>query len=137
MFGLGVGEIVVILFIALIFIGPKKLPELARGLGKGMREFQNAARGLGDNLRNPVDEVKKQVMDLPEESQARSSTGPMDQPEAPLEKPKAPLDQPEELQVKQDIEDHGEDFVSIEDINKETVSESARDENPTDKKQNS
>ncbi len=80
MFGLGVGEIVVILFIALIFIGPKKLPELARGLGKGMREFQNAARGLGDNLRNPVEEVKKQVMDQPEESQSRASSAPLDQP---------------------------------------------------------
>lgn len=60
-FGLGVGEIVIILFIALIFIGPKKLPELARGLGKGMREFQNAAKGLQDHIRNPVDEVKDQI----------------------------------------------------------------------------
>jgi sec-independent protein translocase protein TatA len=53
MFGLGFGEIAVILFIALIFIGPKKLPELARGLGKGIREFQNAARGLQETIKNP------------------------------------------------------------------------------------
>lgn len=63
MFGLGFGEIAVILFIALIFIGPKKLPELAKGLGKGMREFQNAARGLQETVRNPVNEVKDQIMD--------------------------------------------------------------------------
>lgn len=67
MFGLGVGEIIVILVIALIFIGPKKLPELARGLGKGMREFQNAARGLTDAVKNPVDEVKNSVLDQPVE----------------------------------------------------------------------
>ncbi|MCO4756204.1 MAG: twin-arginine translocase TatA/TatE family subunit [Bacteriovoracaceae bacterium] len=64
MFGLGVGEIVVILFIALIFIGPKKLPELARGLGKGMREFQNAARGLQEHVTNPVQETKDQITDM-------------------------------------------------------------------------
>ena len=54
MFGLGVGEIVIILVVALIFIGPKKLPELARGLGKGMREFQNATRGIQDAIQNPT-----------------------------------------------------------------------------------
>ena len=42
MFGLGFGEILLILALALIFIGPKKLPELARGLGRGLREFQRA-----------------------------------------------------------------------------------------------
>tara|TARA_Y100001936_G_C16089513_1_gene684777 strand:+ start:1194 stop:1463 length:270 start_codon:yes stop_codon:yes gene_type:complete len=63
-FGLGVGEIVIILFIALIFIGPKKLPELARGLGKGMREFQNAARGLQEHVTNPVNETKDQITDM-------------------------------------------------------------------------
>jgi sec-independent protein translocase protein TatA len=52
MFGLGFGELVVIFLIALIFIGPKKLPELAKGLGKGIREFQNAAKGFGDQLQN-------------------------------------------------------------------------------------
>lgn len=64
MFGLGIGEIALILFIALIFIGPKKLPELARGLGKGMREFQNAAKGLQEHIQRPVDEVKKEVATL-------------------------------------------------------------------------
>jgi TatA/E family protein of Tat protein translocase len=50
MFGLGFGELLVIFLIALIFIGPKKLPELAKGLGKGIREFQNAAKGFSDQL---------------------------------------------------------------------------------------
>ncbi len=55
MFGLGFGELVVIFLIALIFIGPKKLPELAKGLGKGMKQFQDAAKGLSDQLQNPTD----------------------------------------------------------------------------------
>ena len=55
MFGLGVGEVLVILVIALVFIGPKKLPELAKGLGKGMREFQNAMRGINQTFQNPPD----------------------------------------------------------------------------------
>ncbi len=55
MFGLGIGEVLVILVVALIFIGPKKLPELAKGLGKGMREFQNAMRGINQTLQNPLD----------------------------------------------------------------------------------
>ena len=53
MFGLGVGEILLISVVALIFIGPKKLPELARGLGKGLREFQNAAKGVTEAIQRP------------------------------------------------------------------------------------
>ena len=51
MFGLGASEIALIGFLALIFIGPKKLPELARGLGKGLREFQKAK----DDIMTDVD----------------------------------------------------------------------------------
>jgi len=42
MFGLGVGEILLILAIALIFIGPEKLPDLARSLAKGYAEFRRS-----------------------------------------------------------------------------------------------
>ena len=58
MFGLGAGEILVIGVIALIFIGPKKLPELARGLGKGIREFQKAKDDLMDEVR--AEELKEE-----------------------------------------------------------------------------
>tara|TARA_R110002049_G_scaffold11421_1_gene53802 strand:- start:1110 stop:1379 length:270 start_codon:yes stop_codon:yes gene_type:complete len=53
MFGLGTGELLLILFIALVFIGPKKLPELARGLGKGIREFQKAKDDFMDQVNTP------------------------------------------------------------------------------------
>jgi TatA/E family protein of Tat protein translocase len=54
MFGLGFGEIILVLIIALIFIGPKKLPELAKGLGQGIREFQKAAKGFTDSMQEPT-----------------------------------------------------------------------------------
>ncbi len=42
MFGLGVQEIMLILLIALFFYGGEKIPEIAKGLGKGLREFKRA-----------------------------------------------------------------------------------------------
>ena len=42
MFDLGVQEIMLILLIALFFFGGEKLPEIAKGLGKGLREFKRA-----------------------------------------------------------------------------------------------
>ena len=60
MFGLGVGEILVILVIALVFIGPKKFPELAKTLGKGFSEFQNAMRGITNTVQNPMQNQQNQ-----------------------------------------------------------------------------
>ncbi len=63
MFGLGFGELVLIFLIALVFIGPKKLPELAKGLGKGIRDFQNAAKGVSDQLQEEQTVTQKKVAD--------------------------------------------------------------------------
>jgi sec-independent protein translocase protein TatA len=76
MFGLGFGELIVIFVIALIFIGPKKLPELAKGLGKGIREFQNAAKGLGDQLQDDEDTSSKKVTDASQQEQEKSPASP-------------------------------------------------------------
>lgn len=46
MFGLGMGEIVIILVLALILLGPTKLPDAAKQLGKGLREFRKATEDL-------------------------------------------------------------------------------------------
>ncbi|MFQ5431077.1 MAG: twin-arginine translocase TatA/TatE family subunit [Nitrospinota bacterium] len=43
-------ELVIILIVALIVIGPKKLPEMAKSLGRGYREFQKAMSGIKDGM---------------------------------------------------------------------------------------
>ncbi len=57
MFGLGGQELLLILFVVLLFFGPSKLPELARGLGKGMREFKKAQADLESEFNKAVDTV--------------------------------------------------------------------------------
>ena len=55
MFGLGTWEMVIILAAALVFIGPSKLPDLARTLGKGMREVKRAMAGFESEARRAVE----------------------------------------------------------------------------------
>ncbi len=50
MFNLGMPEIILILVVALIVMGPKKLPEMAKSLGKGLREFRKAADDLKESV---------------------------------------------------------------------------------------
>lgn len=50
MFGIGTTELLVILFVILLVFGAKKLPELAQGLGKGIREFKKASSEIQDEL---------------------------------------------------------------------------------------
>lgn len=73
MFGLGFGELILILLIALIFIGPKKLPELAKGLGKGIRDFQNAAKGMSDEFQETLSSETKKVADTTQQEPAEKA----------------------------------------------------------------
>ena len=52
MFGIGPTELIIILAIALLVIGPKRLPDLARSLGKGLAEFRRATADVTDELHN-------------------------------------------------------------------------------------
>ena len=58
MFGIGMTELLVILTIGLIVIGPKKLPELARSLGKGLAEFRRASTEVRREFLEVTDEAK-------------------------------------------------------------------------------
>jgi TatA/E family protein of Tat protein translocase len=57
MFGIGMPELLLILGLALIVLGPKKLPELARALGKGMAEFRRATDELKDEFKQMEREI--------------------------------------------------------------------------------
>jgi sec-independent protein translocase protein TatA len=58
MFGLGGQELLLILFVVLLFFGPSKLPELARGIGRGMREFKKAQSDLENEFNKAVESVE-------------------------------------------------------------------------------
>jgi sec-independent protein translocase protein TatA len=58
MFGFGIQELVVILAIAMLFFGGKKIPEIARGLGKGIREFKHATEHAGEEEAEEKDAKK-------------------------------------------------------------------------------
>ena len=72
MFGVGMQEVIVILVVALIVIGPKKLPDLARALGRAIGEFKRAADDLKEDL--DINGLKEERDRLVQEiSQARAA----------------------------------------------------------------
>ncbi len=56
--GLGGQEMVLIFLALLLFFGAKKLPELARGLGKGIKEFKDATKEVRENIEDGLKETK-------------------------------------------------------------------------------
>jgi len=72
MFGMGMPEVILILAVGLIVIGPKKLPELAKSLGKGIVEFKRATQEFRETIdvndevndfRDTVDTIKTDIKD--------------------------------------------------------------------------
>jgi TatA/E family protein of Tat protein translocase len=83
MFGIGMPELILIFVIALIVIGPKKLPDLARALGKGIAEFRKATEevkanldmgDMGDELKGMGEELADSVTGLIKEAEMEQET---------------------------------------------------------------
>ena len=62
---LGGGEIFIILLVVLLFFGSKRIPELAKGLGRGMREFKDAMSGIESEVRNAAKDTPPAKKDEP------------------------------------------------------------------------
>ncbi len=84
MFNIGMPELILIFLIALIVVGPSKLPDLARALGKGIAEFKRAANEIKENLdiddtlgdlKKEVKEVHDAIVDVPAEHEIADDAG--------------------------------------------------------------
>ena len=66
MFGIGMPELIIILAVALIVIGPKKLPDLAKSLGRALGEFKKATNDLKDSIYidDDIKDVKNTIKDF-------------------------------------------------------------------------
>jgi|PlaIllAssembly_1097288.scaffolds.fasta_scaffold41908_4 sec-independent protein translocase protein TatA len=73
MFGIGMPELIVILVIALIVIGPQKLPDLARSLGKGLAEFKRASDDFRQSVTDEAAKVEDEKEPLAKEAAAKEA----------------------------------------------------------------
>jgi TatA/E family protein of Tat protein translocase len=58
---IGWQELLIVLIVALVIFGPKRLPDLGRSLGKGVREFRNATQGIQEHLDAHFDDTPREV----------------------------------------------------------------------------
>ncbi len=65
-FGIGLPEMILILVVALLVFGPKKLPEIGRSLGKGLRSFQDATKEFESEFKREAEKVSRTLEDAME-----------------------------------------------------------------------
>jgi sec-independent protein translocase protein TatA len=65
--GIGGSEIFIIMLFALMFFGADKIPEIAKGLGKAMREFKKASDDIKAEINNSMVDVKSDLNDIKED----------------------------------------------------------------------
>lgn len=91
MFGIGFQEMILILVVVLIFFGPKRLPDLAKSLGKGLAEFKKASeevkKGIDEAMKEDATEEK-----APKEDEAKTESSDAASPPRPPETPLLPFD---------------------------------------------
>ena len=75
LFDVGGGQIILILLLVLIFFGARKLPELAKGLGQGIKEFKKATREVTDEIQHSMDDNSDAAAPPKRNEPARILTG--------------------------------------------------------------
>ena len=80
-FNLGGGEVIVVLALILILFGAKKIPELAKGLGSGIKEFKKATREVTDEIQSASDDSAPPVKRLPPQNTQSAGAQPSSQSE--------------------------------------------------------
>lgn len=68
MFGLGIGEVTIILILALVVLGPKRLPELGKKIGEFYRQFRDTADAVRGTFTGEFEEPKPKSRPVPEET---------------------------------------------------------------------
>ncbi len=110
MFGIGMPEMLVLLAVALIVFGPKKLPDLAKSLGRALGEFKRATSDLKDTIetetgmdevRNTLEDVKEDIKsqvdlagDMPDPTAPKSKTASDEPSDEPIDNADAAADEP-------------------------------------------
>ncbi len=110
MFGLGMPELLVIMAVALIVIGPKRLPDIARALGKGMREFRKATTDFKQNIDlDPSDfdprAALKKVIEPPPKPAKEEKTDPEPDPDSEPEPEPKPNDTEQQSEANPELSD--------------------------------
>ncbi|MDH3975113.1 MAG: Sec-independent protein translocase protein TatB [Deltaproteobacteria bacterium] len=72
MFGIGIPELIVIMVIALIVIGPEKLPDIAKTLGKALSEFKNVVDGVKTSMEEEQENIEKSIDEKPDRAYTMS-----------------------------------------------------------------
>ena len=86
LFNLGGGEVIIILALVLILFGAKKLPELAKGLGTGIKEFKKATRDVTEEMHSAMEDTPPPPRPLPPPS-PQPAPQPQAQPTVPQATP--------------------------------------------------
>jgi sec-independent protein translocase protein TatB len=82
MFNVGTGELLVILLIALIVLGPEKLPETARKIGNVVGELRRMSNGFQNEMRAAMDEISRPPLEPVKEDEQPAADSKPDDPAA-------------------------------------------------------
>ena len=92
-FGIGLPEMALIMVVALLIFGPKKLPEIGKSMGKAIRSFQDASKEFEDEFKREAEQIEtavkttaemdpNQITPAPSEAETIAQTSPTQEPES-------------------------------------------------------